>query len=370
MTTRNARIFLVREDQTGLLPMVEEPYDAEKVLQELLARYPDLIPGDQIDPENPRRWLLVKRELAVPATDEGRRFSLDHLFLDQDGIPTFVECKRATDTRGRREVVGQMLDYAANGLEYWGMEHVRQKAAETANERGSSLDAEVEALIDAEDEAAVEGYWKKVEANLHQGRVRLIFVADETPRELRRLVEFLNSNMPNVDVFAVEIKQFLGKGQNALVPRLIGFTETKTTTPRPDGSGHTTRTEFLGKCTPEARLGFESILRAAEARKHTIYWGGVRFSLKAFLPNTNCYISYSWGTPPNRIDFRIGHVPFPGDVAVRLRTQLHANDLFKDTGGNRLVATFDPGTRSQIESAFKEIMDAVDALVAADKAVE
>ena len=53
------------------------------------------------------------------------RWSLDHLFLDQEGIPTFVECKRSTDTRARREVVAQMLDYAANGLQYWSMERIQ-----------------------------------------------------------------------------------------------------------------------------------------------------------------------------------------------------------------------------------------------------
>ena len=30
-------------------------------------------------------------------------------------FPTLVEVKRSSDTRIRREVVGQMLDYAANG---------------------------------------------------------------------------------------------------------------------------------------------------------------------------------------------------------------------------------------------------------------
>lgn len=30
---------------------------------------------------------------------EASRFSLDHLFIDQDGIPTLVEVKRSTDTR-------------------------------------------------------------------------------------------------------------------------------------------------------------------------------------------------------------------------------------------------------------------------------
>jgi hypothetical protein len=34
-------------------------------------------------------------------------------------VPTLVEVKRSDDTRIRREVVGQMLDYAANGVVYW-----------------------------------------------------------------------------------------------------------------------------------------------------------------------------------------------------------------------------------------------------------
>jgi hypothetical protein len=86
-----AKIFLVDDKQEGLIPMTETAYVTEDVLQDLLARYPDLLPGDQIDPESPRRWLLVSREMGVPGDEaEANRWSLDHLFLDQDGIPTFV----------------------------------------------------------------------------------------------------------------------------------------------------------------------------------------------------------------------------------------------------------------------------------------
>src|SRR4026209_922941 len=107
-------IFLVGEAGT-LAPMQETDYVNEAELQSLLARYCDLLPGDQIDPEEPRRWLFIGREVGVPGGEgEADWLSLDHLFLDQDAIPTFVECKRASDTRARREVVAQMLDYAAN----------------------------------------------------------------------------------------------------------------------------------------------------------------------------------------------------------------------------------------------------------------
>ena len=106
VTVQGGRIFLVGPNSESLIPSDQQPYGQEIVIQELLARYPDLLAGEQISPEELRRWLLVTREMLVPDAEAGGgRWSLDHLFIDQDGIPTFVECKRAADTRSRREVV-------------------------------------------------------------------------------------------------------------------------------------------------------------------------------------------------------------------------------------------------------------------------
>ncbi len=102
-------IYLL-QNNGQLVEMSEQAYDSEDLLQELLARYPHLLAGDQIDSASPRRWLLVMREAGVPGEEgAGGRWSVDHLFLDQDAIPTLVEVKRSTDTRIRREVVGQNL---------------------------------------------------------------------------------------------------------------------------------------------------------------------------------------------------------------------------------------------------------------------
>jgi len=183
-----SKIFLVGEGEGHLVALEETSYVNEGTLQELLVEYPDLLPGDQIDPENPRRWILVARELGVPGGEtETGRWSLDHLFLDQDGIPTFVECKRAEDTRARREVVAQMLDYAANGTQYWSMDRLRQAAAETAQAQGKSLDEEITALLDgSEDEVDIEEYWELVESNLRKRRVRLcLLYTSPSPRDQR-----------------------------------------------------------------------------------------------------------------------------------------------------------------------------------------
>ena len=98
-------VFTSYKKRVGWLPMQEAPYDSESLLQKLLADHPDLLAGDQINAEEPRRWLLITREMAVPGEQDGAgRWSLDHLFLDQDAIPTLVEVKRSSDTRIRREV--------------------------------------------------------------------------------------------------------------------------------------------------------------------------------------------------------------------------------------------------------------------------
>jgi hypothetical protein len=118
-------IYLLQPDG-ALVEMNQQPYDSEDLLQELLAKYPNLLAGDQMDTMAPRRWLLVSREMGVPAQEDGaNRWSLDHLFLDQEAIPTLIEVKRSSDTRIRREVVGQMLDYAANAVVYWPVEAIR-----------------------------------------------------------------------------------------------------------------------------------------------------------------------------------------------------------------------------------------------------
>ena len=122
------KIYLLHEtgDTPSLQAVSEQGYVNEDLLQTLLARYPDLLAGEQMDEVSPRRWLLVAREVGVPGEEAGpARWSLDHLFLDQDGVHTLVEVKRSSDSRIRREVVGQLLDYAANAVVYWPVESLR-----------------------------------------------------------------------------------------------------------------------------------------------------------------------------------------------------------------------------------------------------
>jgi hypothetical protein len=162
-------IYLKHGDD--LVELVEQPYEAEAVLQRLLADYPNLLAGDD-DAEPRRRWLLVQRELGIAGEEHGAdRWSIDHLFLDQDGVPTLVEVKRSSDTRLRREVVGQLLDYAANASAFWGVEKIRA-AFDTRDGGPDAAAARLEAFLGEDGDP--ERFWTSVGVNLKAGKLRLI----------------------------------------------------------------------------------------------------------------------------------------------------------------------------------------------------
>lgn len=64
-------------------------------------------------------------------------------------------------------------------------------------------------FIDGSD---VEEFWSTIEENLRQGKVRMVFVADQLPKELVRIPEFLNEQMKPAEVLGVEVA---GDGANA-----------------------------------------------------------------------------------------------------------------------------------------------------------
>lgn len=298
------KIYQIHEGNR-LEAMVESPYLSEKRFQELLARHPDLLANDQIDDADPRRFVLVAREIGIP-TEEGAsdRWSLDHLFLDQDGIPTLVEVRRSADPRLRREVVGQMLDYAANAVVYWPVDVVRARFEERCKANGQEPDDVLTTLLTPEETIAepdngqggvdapdLGHFWQEVETNLQAGRIRLLFVADQVPQELRRVVEFLNAQMRPAQVLAVEVKQYEGGRARTLVPSVIGHT-TRSAGKKPSVPGRQWDEQSFLEALAQAKGAHDAevarkIIRWAERRMPDVWWGrGTRAG--GFMPGLNC----------------------------------------------------------------------------------
>ena len=287
-------IFLLQKNG-ALVEMNQKDYDSEDILQELLEKYPNLISGNLVDELNPRKWILISRELSVPDTETSQgRWSLDHLFIDQDGIPTLVEVKRSSDTRIRREVVGQMLDYAANAVTFWDIDKIRILFETRCENEG--LDPEHIWYESFQLEDGYDEYWLKVRTNLETGRIRMLFVADEIPFELKQIVEFLNEQMNPAEILALEIKQYVGQNQKTLIPRIYGQTSKlqrkKTRTSRP----LTNQTTFLESLNDTCHKFFDHLLDRLTQQGLVIRWGTVGFSINVDFDGM--HVGICQGYPP------------------------------------------------------------------------
>ena len=265
-------IFLIRDGQ--LVVLNQRPYDSEDLLQAALATFPAVLAGSSTADGTPRSLLLVSREMGVPKAEGApSTWSLDHLFVDSEGIPVVVEVKRSSDTRIRREVVGQMLDYAANGVRYWPAAELRSSFDARADEMGSSGE---ERLREAVPDVDPDEFWRRVADNLKNGHIRMVFVADHLPPELVRVIEFLNEQMSPAEVLGVEVPQFVGEGHQVLVPRVIGRTMNAVAAKQTSGTSWdeegflTVATEHRG---PAQAAFFRRLFEHVRRRGDRMSWG-------------------------------------------------------------------------------------------------
>ena len=205
------RLFFVSEDQR-----VQEMNEVnikdmlESKLQEIVEKNPDLLAREWDD--QPRKLFLVSREQKTYAdVDSGNYFRLDHLLVDEKGIPLLVEVKRSTDTRIRREVAAQMLDYACRASNY------KKEQLMESFQRNNRDCPDAAYLLEDED------FWNDVSDNLKDGHFRLVFVADDIPEPLRVLIEFMDRSMNDIEVYGVELKPYrTADGTMLLSTNIVG----------------------------------------------------------------------------------------------------------------------------------------------------
>lgn len=249
--------------------MRETAYDSEDHIQRLLAEHPDILAGDQFHGSEPRRWVLVKREAGIGDRENGaQRWSIDHLYLDQDAIPTLVEVKRRSDSRSRREVVGQMFDYAANGPAYWSIEQLKEWFSKANIAAGSTASEALRSLVG--DDIDPDAYWSRVEANLRSGRIRMVFVVDDMPPELLRIVEFLAAHLKEgTEVYAVEVRQHVGDSGQVLATSVVGKPANTSTVSRTASATQLSRDQWVAamklKCSPEEELVLDRLMTWMDA---------------------------------------------------------------------------------------------------------
>ena len=163
----------------ALAPM---DYTGEAELQSLLdTGSAELIPPD---PSLDEAHVVFARE--VP-TDSG---PIDLIGIGSSRSVTIMECKLARNHQIKREVVGQVLDYAAS---LWGTDLPSLSDAFKARSGTDPFEAiRKEFGEDAEsfDEGACRS---EVDRRLREGDFRLLVAVDRIDPELRRIIQYVNS---------------------------------------------------------------------------------------------------------------------------------------------------------------------------------
>lgn len=210
-----ANLYFMSGDRA--VGMSEHRYDSEDILQKIIADNPGLLLRDA-DPDG-SRLMLVAREFEVSEGDDSSNaYFLDHLLVDQSGVPVLVEVKRSTDTRTRREVVAQMLDYASR-VSAWDADELRELFRQNNDEPGT---------LEAYD---TDEFWMQVANCLKAERVKLVFAADRIPSTLKTLIEFMDRNMEGIEVYGVELRQYKTEEATMLTSSVVGETPMKVKRP-------------------------------------------------------------------------------------------------------------------------------------------
>ena len=293
------RIFT--RSETGLEPLEEHPFQNEDELQKLIAEHPELLDGEQMQPGDPRRWILITREQGIAETPgEHDRWAVDHLVIDQEAMPTLVEVKLRSNTEIRRTVVGQLLEYAAHAAQTWSADELRRTFRASTIARDGDPDRELAALLQVDSEREADQFWEQVAENLDARRLRLLFVADEIPAELARVTEFLNAQMLNIEVLAVEIKQFKSAARQAFVPHVIGQNSATSKPSTPSPRRKLTREMFLQELGSEvARSAAMRLLDAAQESGATLFWGSSGVSIRMRCSAWKWPVTVAWLFPPS-----------------------------------------------------------------------
>lgn len=192
-----------------------QKYD-ERWLQRLIMRHPNLLPIDEIEPG------LVP---AIPVCVEVPTPSgfLDNLLVTPDGDLILVECKLWRNPEARREVVGQIIDYAKD-IAAWSYEDLEAaiRRAPRPPEQGGRLERLLDAVSPSFeiDEAR---FVDAVSRNLRLGRFLLLIVGDGIQEGVEGIARFLQQHAGlHFTLAIVELAIFeLPAGGFLIQPRIL-----------------------------------------------------------------------------------------------------------------------------------------------------
>jgi hypothetical protein len=195
----------------------------EEWFQDLLYRFPSLLPAAEIEPAFESLEPIAK-ELPIAGK------YADLLLVNPEGYIALVETKLIRNPEAKREVIAQTLDYACE-MSGW----TYAQLVQAVKERTKSAEADpllhiIRKAAGDENSFNENQFIENVTRNLRKGRFLLLVVGDEITAEAERMVEFIQRT-PHLHftLGLVELSLFHEKEGNIdplfVQPRLVAKTE-------------------------------------------------------------------------------------------------------------------------------------------------
>jgi hypothetical protein len=190
-------------------------FEQEDLLQELIYKFPETIPLDDMKDKKNVRLLVLAREFP---SGSGRE-RIDALGVDREGDLYLIETKLDKNA-DKRQVVAQVLDYGAS---LWGSGDFDGFLAEIDKEVKRTfqvpLTEKLKAFFDIEDDEAI-ALVNAARKNFDRGAFRFVVLMNRLDG-LKNLVLFINRNSEFV-IFAVEVEYYEDEEHGIVIPRLFG----------------------------------------------------------------------------------------------------------------------------------------------------
>ncbi len=192
----------------------------EAVLRDMIADHPAILPVHDIDPSY-GRVITVTTELSIPGVG-----FVDVVLMDEFGRLIVVECKLWRNPQARREVVGQILDYARE-LSRFGYEDLQRQVSIATKRQGNVLYALAREAGSTLPEA---DFVDRVTRDLAAGRFLLLVVGDGIAEGTRRIGEYLRDQPGLAFSFAlIEMAEYRhmdanGEDHAIMHPRVLAQT--------------------------------------------------------------------------------------------------------------------------------------------------
>ena len=174
--------YILHNDKALRLQPVDGAF-AEGWLQSFIFTHQQAIPLAEIEPAF-GSLIPVCRELPTKAGP------VDLLFVNSLGMLTLVECKLWKNPEARREVVGQILDYAKE-LSQWSYEDLQNAIGRSHSASTSSL---YELASQNSEDLDESDFIDNVLRNLRRGRFLLLIVGDGIRESVEEIAGFLQTH--------------------------------------------------------------------------------------------------------------------------------------------------------------------------------